>query len=87
MLTITASLWYVISCPECCAEVEKITRSAVRDAQVTKLTITAGHKHCHAVEDSKDKAIAPPSAVALEAAGQQTLPGTLDGSLPYVEGA
>ncbi|WP_260703358.1 hypothetical protein [Edaphobacter flagellatus] len=87
MLTVTASLWFVTNCAECCTEVEKVTRAAIRDAQVTKLTISAGHKHCHPVEESKGKDLAqPPSAAALEAAGQQTLPGTLDGSLPYVEG-
>ena len=86
MLTVTASLWFVTNCAECCAEVEKVTRAAVRDAQVTKLTLSAGHKHCHPVEDSKALA-PPPSAAALEAAGQQTLPGTLDTAKPYAEGA
>ena len=85
MLTVTASLWYVTSCPECVAEVERVTRSAVRDGQVTKLTLSAGHKHNHAVEEAKALA-QQPSAAALEAAGQQTLPGTLDTARPYVEG-
>jgi hypothetical protein len=89
-LTVTVSDYYVVGCPECCAEIERITRAAIRDFSVTKLTFTPGHRHNHEVE--KPAALragdgAPsPSAVALEAAGQQTIPGTLDTSKPYVEG-
>jgi hypothetical protein len=85
-MTVTVSDFYVVGCPECCAEIERITRAAIRDFSVTKLTFTPGHRHNHEVE--KPAALAPqPSAAALEAAGQQTIPGTLDASKPYVEGA
>jgi hypothetical protein len=85
-MTVTVSDYYVVGCPECCAEIERITRAAIRDFSVTKLTFTPGHRHNHEVE--KPAALAqPPSAAALEAAGQQTIPGTLDTSRPYVEGA
>ena len=47
-MTVTVTLWYVIGCPQCGAEVERVTRAAVRDMQVTKLTLSAGHKqHNH----------------------------------------
>ncbi len=38
LMTVTVTLWYVIGCPRCMAEVERVTRAAVRDGQVTKLT-------------------------------------------------
>ena len=79
-MTVTVTLWYVTGCPECIAEVDKVQRAAVRDMQVTKLTLTASTKHNHAEAQQ-------PSAVALEAAGQQTLPGTMIAqSSDYVEG-
>lgn len=84
-MTVTVSDFYVVGCPECCAEIERITRAAIRDMSVTKLTFTPGHRHNH--EDKGKDLAPPPSAAALEAAGQQTLPGTLDTSKPYVEGA
>ena len=76
-MTVTVTLWYVIGCPQCGAEVERVTRAAVRDMQVTKLTLSAGHRHNH----DEDKPAHPPAAAALEAVGQQTLPGTVDQSL------
>jgi hypothetical protein len=79
-MTVTVTLWYVIGCPQCMAEVERVTRAAVRDGQVTKLTLSAGHKHNH------DEAQAPSTAAVLEASGQQTLPGTVAQSSGYAEG-
>lgn len=84
-MTVTVSDYYVVGCEMCCTEIEKITRAAVRDFTVTKLSFTPGHRHNHA-EQEKPK-LAPalsvhqPSAAALEAVGQQTLPGTLEGDL------
>ncbi len=78
-MTVTVTLQYVIGCAQCGAEVERVTRAAVRDMQVTKLTLSAAHKHNH------DEAQASPSAV-LEASGQQTLPGTVQQSSGYAEG-
>jgi hypothetical protein len=81
-MTVTVSDHYVVGCPQCCAEVERITRAAVRDFSVTKLTFTPGHRHNH----DEDKAEQPAAAV-LEAAGQQTIPGALvQQSNAYVEG-
>lgn len=74
-MTVTVSEHYVPSCPECCEEIEKITRAAIRDITVAKLTFIPGHRHNH--ETAESKSLAPqPSAAALEAAGQQVLPGT-----------
>ncbi|HEU5341986.1 hypothetical protein [Edaphobacter sp.] len=72
-MTVTVTLWYVIGCPQCSAEVERVTRAAVRDMQVTKLTLSAGHKHNH-------EADAPAPAAVLEANGQQRL--TVDAAAP-----
>jgi len=71
-VTVTVSLWYVLDCPECIAEVERVTRAAVRDMQVTKLTLSAGHKHNHPEAPPETSAHA-----ALESRGQQTLPAVL----------
>jgi hypothetical protein len=68
-MTVTVSECYNVGCPQCCAEIERIVRAAIRDMSVSKLTLIPGHRHCH------DEP-APPSAAALEANGQQTLPGT-----------
>jgi hypothetical protein len=82
-VTVTVSDFYVVGCHECCAEIERITRAAIRDFSVTKLTFTPGHRHNHDV----DKPAPQPSAAALEAAGQATLPGTLvSQSSAYAEG-
>jgi hypothetical protein len=51
-VTVTVSDYYVPSCEECCAEIERITRAAIRDFSVTKLTFTPGHRHNHEVEKS-----------------------------------
>lgn len=72
-MTVTVSLWYVIGCPQCTAEVERVTRAAVRDIQVTKLTLSAGHKHNH-----EDSTAQQPPQVVLEAHGQSTLPGVVE---------
>jgi hypothetical protein len=61
-MTVTVSDYYVPSCPECCAEIERITRSAIRDFSVTKLTFTPGHRHNHEVE--KEKALPAPQPTA-----------------------
>jgi len=76
-MTVTVSDYYVVGCEMCCAEIERITRAAVRDFSVTKLSFTPGHRHNH--EEAKTPH--PPSAAALEASGQQTLPGTIDASM------
>jgi hypothetical protein len=82
-MTVTVSDYYVVGCPECCLEIERITRSAIRDFQVTKLTFTPGHRHNHDVEPMHTQ----PTAAMLEAAGQQTLPGTVvQQSSAYAEG-
>lgn len=82
-MTVTVSDFYVVGCPDCCAEIERITRAAIRDFSVTKLTFTPGHRHNHV----EDKPAPQPSAAALEAAGQQTIPGTLtQQSSAYTEG-
>jgi hypothetical protein len=70
-MQVTVSLWYVVDCEICAGEVERITRAAIRDIQVTKLSLTPGHRHNHN-EDA-----VPQTAAVLEAAGQQTLPGVL----------
>jgi len=85
-MTVTVSDYYVVGCPECCAEIERITRAAIRDFSVTKLTFVPGHRHNHEVEKpaalrAGDNAPAP-SAAVLEAAGQQTIPGTLVAAEP-----
>jgi hypothetical protein len=81
-VTVAVSDFYVVGCTNCCAEIERITRAAIRDFSVTKLTFTPGHRHNHA----EDKAT-PQSQAVLEAAGQQTLPGTaLQQSSGYAEG-
>jgi hypothetical protein len=83
-VTVTVSDFYVVGCPECCREIERITRAAIRDFSVTKLTFTPGHRHNHEVE--KPSAL-PPSAATLEEAGQQTIPGTvIQQSSAYAEG-
>lgn len=71
-MTVTVSDYYVVGCTMCCSEIERITRAAIRDFSVTKLTFTPGHRHNH-VEDSQ------PTKAVLESAGQQTLPGTTTG--------
>jgi hypothetical protein len=90
-VTVTVSDFYVVGCPDCCAEIERITRAAIRDFSVTKLSFTPGHRHNHEVEKpaalAANSAPSQPSAAALEAAGQQTLPGTLDTTKPYAGGA
>jgi hypothetical protein len=52
-VTVTVSDYYVPSCEDCCAEIERITRAAIRDFSVTKLTFTPGHRHNHMTEDAK----------------------------------
>lgn len=80
-MTVTVSECYNVGCPECCAEIERIVKAAIRDMSVSKLTLIPGHRHCH--EESAPQ----PTAATLEAAGQQTLPGTLvQQSTPYTEG-
>lgn len=69
-MTVTVSDYYVVGCPQCCAEIERITRAAIRDFSVTKLTFVPGHRHNHL----EDKPAQPPSAAVLEASGQQVLP-------------
>lgn len=71
-MTVTVTLWYVLDCAECIAEVERVTRAAVRDMQVTKLTLSAGHKHNHPTADEE-----PSRSEALESRGQQTLQAVL----------
>lgn len=78
-MTVTVTEHYVPSCPERCSEIERITRAAIRDITVAKLTFIPGHRHNHDVAQ-------PPAAAVLEASGQQVLPGTLDGSKAYAEG-
>lgn len=78
-MTVTVSECYNVGCPQCCAEIERIVKAAIRDMSVSKLTLIPGHRHCHEEQ-------APPSAAALEAAGQQTLPGTLANHAAYAEG-
>mgnify|MGYP001550969307 CR=1 FL=1 len=79
-MTVTVSDYYVVGCEMCCTEIERITRAAVRDFTVTKLSFTPGHRHNH--EEAKSPTLAQrPSASALEAVGQQSLPGTLEGNL------
>ncbi len=69
-MTVTVTEHYVPSCPDCCTQIEFITRTAIRDITVAKLTFIPGHRHNHDVAQ-------PPTAAVLEAAGQQTIPGTL----------
>lgn len=49
-MTVTVSEHYVPGCEECCAAVERIIRSAIRDYSVTKVSLTPGHRHNHEVE-------------------------------------
>jgi hypothetical protein len=46
-MNVTVSLWYVPSCHECVTECDRISKAAVRDHTVTKLTLSAGHRHNH----------------------------------------
>ncbi|HUZ94998.1 MAG TPA: hypothetical protein VMU57_08800, partial [Edaphobacter sp.] len=78
-MTVTVSECYNVGCPQCCAEIERIVKAAIRDMSVSKLTLIPGHRHCH------DEP-APPSATALEASGQQTLQGTLANHAAYADG-
>lgn len=79
-MTVTVSECYSVGCPQCCAEIERIVKAAIRDMSVSKLTLIPGHRHCH--EETP-----PPAAAVLEAAGQQTLPGTMvQQSSGYTEG-
>lgn len=58
-MTVTVSDYYVPGCQECCAEIERITRAAIRDFSVTKLTFTPGHRHNHEVEKPAGALTAP----------------------------
>jgi len=58
-MTVTVSDYYVPGCPECCAEIERSTRAAIRDFSVTKLTFTPGHRHNHEVEKPAGALTAP----------------------------
>lgn len=78
-MTVTVSECSNVGCPQCCAEIERIFNAAVRDRSVSKLTLIPGYRHCHEEQ-------APPSGAVLEAAGQQTLPGTLANHAAYAEG-
>jgi hypothetical protein len=46
-MNVQVTEWYAPSCPECIEIVENLVRSAVRDSTVTKVSISAGHQHCH----------------------------------------
>ena len=76
-MTVTVSDYYVPSCEVCCFEIERITRSAIRDFSVTKLTFTPGHRHNHETEPKQKQVAAPrpPAPVGVALDGQQTLPG------------
>jgi hypothetical protein len=77
-MTVTVSDYYVPSCEECCAEIERITRAAVRDFSVTKLTFTPGHRHNHEVEKA-GKALPPPQSAEptpLPPSGELFVEGT-----------
>ena len=84
-MQVTVSLWYVIGCEVCAAEIEWVTRAAIRDIQVTKLNLAPGHKHNHEPDALPSSGT---SAVELEAAGQQVIPGMVvdAGSTGYAEG-
>jgi hypothetical protein len=76
-MTVTVSDFYVVGCTDCCSEIERITRAAIRDFSVTKLSFTPGHRHNHETETKqKQVAASRPSASAVELEGQQVLPGT-----------
>jgi len=78
-MTVTVSECYNVGCPQCCAEIERIVKAAIRDMSVSKLTLIPGHRHCH------DEPAPPSAAAAIEAAGQQTLPGTTTNQTGYEE--
>jgi hypothetical protein len=46
-LNVQVTEWYVPSCPDCIPIIETLVASAVRDSTVTKLSVSAGHQHCH----------------------------------------
>ena len=66
-MNVQVTEWYVPSCGDCITIIENLVSSAVRDADVTKLSIAAGHRHCHNVPE-KAKRIGP-GADAPGAAG------------------
>jgi len=58
-MNVAVTLWYVIQCPECCAEVERISSAACRDFTVTRLTLAPGHRHNHPLPEGEVSALAP----------------------------
>jgi hypothetical protein len=64
-MTVTVSDFYVPSCETCCLEIERITRAAIRDFSVTKLTFTPSHRHNHEVETKTKGGLTPPKESAL----------------------
>lgn len=63
-MTVTVSDYYVPSCEECCAEIERITRAAIRDFSVMKLSFTPGHRHNHDVPETGKAALPAPQPAA-----------------------
>lgn len=84
-MTVTVSDYYVPGCEVCCAEIERITRAAIRDFSVTKLTFTPGHRHNHETE----KALPSPKAAEptpLPPSGELFIEGTAGNSAGALNG-
>jgi hypothetical protein len=85
-MTVTVSDYYVPDCEVCCTEIERITRAAIRDFSVTKLTFTPGHRHNHEVE--KERALAAPQRPAPPSppSGELFIEGTAGNSGAAING-
>jgi hypothetical protein len=68
-MNVQASEWYVPGCAECIEVVANIFNSAVKDASVTRLSFSSGHRHCHAVAQTANQ-----KRVAAGAATAETAP-------------
>lgn len=85
-MTVTVSDHYVPSCEMCCAEIERITRAAIRDFSVTKLTFTPGHRHNHEVEKAKALDAPQSPAPTLPPSGELFIEGTISNSAGALNG-
>lgn len=56
MMNVTVSIWYAEGCEECAKACDEVARAGVRDGQVTKITMSVGHRHNHPVAE-KTKSI------------------------------
>jgi hypothetical protein len=85
-VTVSDADYYVVGCAECCTEIERITRAAIRDFSVTKLTFTPGHRHNHEVDKGKALAAPQPPAPPSPPSGELFVEGTAGNSAGALNG-